>query len=215
MNESAIIYVQSGSRFIRKEHIDKTMYKMLLHGHQKDDQTGRDIDELTTVAWHEAGHALTGKLIGKEVTKVTILSSTSGAGGVTFSTPIKRGLYNIDDLKNQVIELYGGREAERILYKDDTKVTTGASNDIERATEVIDDMITKYGMIDKFGLITLSGDSIDKKSILDEKIRISKELQKNTYDMLDMHYDKLKQIAELLLEKETIYENDIDDILNV
>jgi cell division protease FtsH len=211
LNESAIISVQKGCAYIKKEHIDAAMYKLLLNGHQKDDQSGRDEEELRIVAWHEAGHALIGYLNGKDITKVTILSSTSGAGGVTFSTPTKRGLYNIDDLEGEVRELYGGRAAERIYFKDDfKKITTGASNDIERAKEVIKSIVMKYGLVQKFGLLTFEDEN--QEFILKEEIDISKRLEEETFNILSKNYDKLSEIANLLLENETIYFNDIKRI---
>jgi cell division protease FtsH len=212
MNESAIISVQHDSPYIMKKHIDEAMYKILLRGHQKEDQSGRSKEELEIVAWHEAGHALLGYMFGKIVSKVTILSSTSGAGGVTFSSPTKSHLLNITDLKHEIMELYGGREAERILLGDDSLVTTGASNDVERATQIINGIVTEYAMLPEFGLLTLGADTIDKEFVLKEKIKLSKEADEEAYKLLKENYDKLKQIAEALIEKETIYEKDLDVI---
>lgn len=213
LNESAIISVQDNKKFIDKESIDKAMFKMLLHGHAKENQSSRDKEELKLVAWHESGHALIGKLNGKEVSKVTIISSTSGAGGVTFSTPKKMGLNSVEDLKDEVRELYGGRAAEFILYGDKNKVTTGASNDIDRATNIIKEIVTKYGMNEKFGLLNLENLNLDKQMVLEEEIKLAKELENDTIKILTENKDKLEQIANALLEKETIYEKDLDSII--
>lgn len=213
LNEAAIISVQKRKDYIDKEVIDEAMFKILLSGHIRENQNDRDKKELEIVAWHEAGHALIGKLNGKEIPKVTILSSTSGAGGVTFSTPSKTGLLSVEDLKNEVKELYGGRCAESIFYRDKNKVTTGASNDIDRATDIIKEIVTTYGMTDSFGLLNLSKLGVDNKIIIEKEIELSKELQEETQELLKKNYNKLKKIALMLLENETIYENDLSEIM--
>ena len=213
LNEAAIISVQKNQKFINKEIIDEAMFKMVLQGHAKENQSSRDKEELKLVAWHEAGHALIGKLDGKEISKVTIISSTSGAGGVTFSTPQKMGLFSVENLKNEVKELYGGRIAEFLLYGDKNKVTTGASNDIDRATNIIKEIVTKYGMSDKFGLLNLEDLGLDKEKVLEEEIVLAKELENDTIKILKENKETLEKIAKELLEKETIYESDLDRII--
>ena len=213
LNEAAIISVQKRKNYINKEILDEAMFKMLLSGHIKENQKDRDKNELEVVAWHEAGHALIGKLNGKEIPKVTILSSTSGAGGVTFTTPNKTHLLSVEDLKNEVKELYGGRCAESIFYGNDNKVTTGASNDIDRATDIIKEIVTTYGMTESFGLLNLSKLGIDNKIIIEKEIELSKELQEETQNMLKQNYEKLKKIALMLLENETVYENELDEVI--
>lgn len=218
LNDAAIISVQDGKAFIDKKSIDKAMIKHALQGHIKEDQSERDENELKTVAYHEAGHALVGKLFGKSITKVTILSTTSGAGGVTFSTPSKTGLYTKLDLEQEIMELYGGRCAEYLYHQgDETLITTGCSNDIERADNIIENMITSYGMANnKFGLITLKdmNNAEVEKIILDEKIKLSKEFEQKTLDILKKNFHKLEEIALLLLTNETIYENQLNNIIN-
>lgn len=213
LNEAAIISVQKRKDYIDKEILDEAMFKILLSGHIKENQNDRDKNELEVVAWHEAGHALIGKLNEKEIPKVTILSSTSGAGGVTFSTPSKTGLLSVEDLKNEVKELYGGRCAESIFYRDKNKVTTGASNDIDRATDIIKEIVTTYGMTDSFGLLNLSKLGVDNKIIIEKEIELSKELQEETQELLKKNYNKLKKIALMLLENETVYESELDEIM--
>ncbi len=213
LNEAAIISVQKNQTFINKEIVDEAMFKMILQGHAKENQKDRDKEELNLVAWHEAGHALIGKLNGKEISKVTIIASTSGAGGVTFSTPQKMGLFSVEDLKNEVKELYGGRIAELLLYGDRNKVTTGASNDIDRATKIIKEIVTKYGMSDKFGLLNLEDLGLDKEKVLEEEILLAKELENDTIKILKENKEILEKIAKELLEKETIYESDLNRII--
>lgn len=211
LNEAAIISVQDKKDYIDKEIIDKAMFKVLLQGHAKENQDERDKKELELVAWHEAGHVVVGKTFGKDITKVTIVSSTSGAGGVTFSTPTKTALLSQDDMKHEIMELYGGRLAEYLYFDEDkTKVTTGASNDIERATKIIKDFVTKYGMSDDFGLLNLEQSEFDKKQIVDCEVKLAKELESKTYELLKEKYDILKNIALSLIENETLYADEIN-----
>ena len=214
LNEAAIIAVQNDKEYISKDELDKALYKILLNGHEKEDQSERDKDELNVVAWHEAGHALIGKINGKDVTKVTIVSSTSGAGGVTFSTPKKGALHSIKDLRDEVKELYGGRVAEFIYFNNDkSMITTGASNDIERATNIITSMVDKYGMTDEFGLLNMEKINASKESIIKYKVNLAKELEKETYDILVDNYEKLESIANSLIENETITGKELDELL--
>ena len=213
INEASIISVQEDSKFITKDIIDKAMYKILLQGHMKDDNSERDKEELELVAWHEAGHAIIGFIFGKDITKVTIVSSTSGAGGVTFSTPTKTHLLSSIDIKHEIMELYGGRLAEFIFYDENKqKITTGASNDIERATNLIHDYVTKYGMSDTFGLLNLEKAKMDSQCIVDCEVALAKELEKETLTLLKDNYNKLKEIAFLLLKNETIHADDIKEV---
>lgn len=145
LNEAALISVQNNMSYINKKCIDDAIYKKLLKGHAKEDKN-RDEEELKLVAWHEAGHATIAKLCNMDVSKVTIVKSTSGAGGVNIIVPKKMGLYTIEELSNQVMMAYGGRNGEKLLYNDESKLTTGASADIKQATNVIYQMITMYGM---------------------------------------------------------------------
>ena len=213
LNEAAIISVQDGLPYITKTHIDKAMYKILLDGHMREDAVDINKEETKIVAWHEAGHAVVGHLLGKEITKVTIIPSTSGAGGVTFSTPKDKQLHSVEDIDHEVMELYGGRLAELLLYgKDSKKITTGASNDIERATKLIKDSIIKYGMSEEFGMLNLKHANVPEKSILDSEIKKSKELEDKALQLLEDNKDKLETIAQMLLEKQTIYREEIVEV---
>lgn len=211
LNEAALISVQNNLKFINKKCIDDAIYKKLLRGHAKDDKN-RDEEELKLVAWHEAGHATIAKLCNMDVSKVTIVKSTSGAGGVNIIVPKKMGLYSIEELSNQVKMCYGGRCGEKLLYNDDNKLTTGASADIKQATNVIYEMITMYGMDKKYGLLNLNDMKIDNKMILEEAITLSKKLEKETFDLLNQYKDMHKAIVDVLLEKETIDGNELDEI---
>ena len=190
------------------------MFKMILQGHAKENQSSRDKEELKLVAWHEAGHALIARLAGNEVTKVTIAPSTSGAGGVTFIQPGDRKLYTKKMMENKVMELYGGRVAEYILANENWDLTTsGASNDIEQATKWLKNMVDGFGMSDN-GLVNmslLSRETSEKSS--EYIINESKRLRDRTVELMKQHRDLLEKLAQALLENETIYEDEVNAIM--
>ena len=100
-----------------------------------------------------------------------------------------------------------------MLLKDNNKVTTGASNDIERATNIIQEIISSYGMTEHFGLLNLHQLQVSQSVIIEKEVELSKQLEQETIQVLTENYDLLKQIAEKLLENETIYSTDLDEIL--
>lgn len=211
LNEAVLISVQDKKRFVDRECIDKAIFKKLLKGHAKDD-TKRNEDEIKLVAYHEAGHAVIGKLCNMDVSKVTIVPSTSGAGGVNIIIPKKMGLYSIDELKDNVRMAYGGKCAEYLLFGDWNKTTTGASADIKQATSTIYQMISLYGMTENYGMLNLNELQIDNKVILEEAIKISNELKNDALRMLEEHRDMHQAIVDVLLEKETISGEELDEI---
>lgn len=211
LNEAALISVQKKLPYINRKCIDDAIYKKLLRGHAKRDAV-RDDEELKLVAWHEAGHATIAKLCDMDVSKVTIVKSTSGAGGVNIIVPKKMGLYSIDELSNQVRMCYGGRCGEMMLYGDKTKITTGASADIKQATGIIHEMITTYGMTDTYGMLNLTDLHIDNRTILEEAMKMSKRFEHETMKMLEEYKDMHQEIVKCLLEKETIDGDELDEI---
>ena len=212
MNEATLISVQNNKRFVDRKCIDDAIFKMIMKGHAKDDSK-RNIDEIKLVAWHEAGHAVIGKLCDMDISKVTIIPSTSGAGGVNIITPKKMGLYSIEEMENQVKMSYGGRCAEYLLFGDYSKVTTGASSDIRQATKTIKQMITTYGMTKEFGMVNLDELGIDADDLLLKKAtELSMKLEQESLQMLKEHQDMHKEIVDILLEKETISGKELDSI---
>lgn len=212
LNESILIAIQDkNSDIVDRECIDKAIFKKLLKGHAKDDKK-RNEEELKLVAYHEAGHAVIGKLCNMDVSKVTIVPSTSGAGGVNIIIPKKMGLHSIEELKNNIRMSYGGKCAEYLLFGDWEKTTTGASADIKQATATIYQMISLYGMTENYGMLNLDELQIDNKVILDEAIKISNELKNDALRMLEEHRDMHQAIVDVLLEKETISGEELDEI---
>ena len=214
LNEAAILSVSKNNGVITKEILNKVVMNIIVDGHVKDSVSGRSREELETVAWHEAGHALVGRLKGKEITKVTILSTTSGAGGVTFPVPKKEHLLSKEDLSNEVMELYAGRVGELALFGTEDKVTTGASNDFEKASSLIDKIVERFGMTSELGpyIVRSKFSDVENEKLLQMKVDLSKKLMEDTKELVKKHFDKLEEIAELLLKKETIYSSDLDEI---
>lgn len=212
LNEAAIIAARKNEGIITREILDEAWMKQLMEGHLK--KNGKK-DNVELVAWHEAGHALAGLMMGQDLTKVSIIPSTSGAGGATFITPKKLGLFTVDELREQVIMLYSGRNAEQILSEQNgikNGVTTGASNDIEKATDIIKKMITEYGMNEEFGLLNLEGLDVKSEIITKEAVKLAHELKEVSYSLLASNIEKLKMIAEKLIEKETLTGEEVKNI---
>lgn len=212
LNEAAIIATRKNKGIITREILDEAWMKQLMEGHLK---KNGEKDNVELVAWHEAGHALAGLLMGQDLTKASIIPSTSGAGGATFITPRKLGLFTVKELREQVVMLYLGRNAEAILAERNGEVmgvTTGASNDIEKATGIIKKMITEYGMNENFGLLNLEELEIKPDVIAREAVSLSKELSSESYKLMMDNADTLKKIAEALIEKETLTGEEIRKI---
>ena len=212
LNEAAIIATRKNKGIITREILDEAWMKQLMEGHLK---KNGEKDNVELVAWHEAGHALAGLLMGQDLTKTSIIPSTSGAGGATFITPRKLGLFTVKELREQVVMLYSGRNAEAVLAEkngEDLGVTTGASNDIEKATGIIKKMITEYGMNENFGLLNLEELEIKPDVIAKEAVSLSKELCSESYNLMMDNADTLKKIAEALIEKETLTGEEIRKI---
>lgn len=212
LNEAAIIATRKNKGIITREILDEAWMKQLMEGHLK---KNGEKDNVELVAWHEAGHALAGLLMGQDLTKASIIPSTSGAGGATFITPRKLGLFTVKELREQVVMLYSGRNAEAVLAEkngEDLGITTGASNDIEKATGIIKKMITEYGMNENFGLLNLEELEIKPDVIAKEAVNLSKELCSEAYKLMMDNADTLKKIAEALIEKETLTGEEIRKI---
>lgn len=212
LNEAAIIAARKNEGIITREILDEAWMKQLMEGHLK---KNGEKDNVELVAWHEAGHALAGLMMGQDLTKVSIIPSTSGAGGATFITPKKLGLFTVDELREQVIMLYSGRNAEQILSEQNgikNGITTGASNDIEKATDIIKKMITEYGMNEEFGLLNLEGLDVKPEIITKEAVKLAQELKEVSYSLLASNIEKLKMIAEKLIEKETLTGEEVKNI---
>ena len=219
MNEAAILAAREEKESITMEHIDKAYGNVLAGSEKKDRSFIKEIDRKIT-AYHEAGHALVTRIVspGNLVRKVTIIPSTKGAGGYTLNIPEDR-MYNTKaDLLNSIKIALGGRASEEILFGKDN-ITTGAYGDIQKATETLVSMVKHYGMFADTGLLNygvLENEGISNSTDI---FKLCSSEIKRLYDevivLLKDNYDKLDKIAEMLLEKETIYDDDLDKIFTV
>ena len=212
INEAAIIAVKNNNGIISKSDLDDAFYKQVMKGHKKKDLE-RKKDEVKLTAYHEAGHALLGVLLGQDVTNVTIIPSTSGAGGVTFFNQEKLGMYSKEELENNIRVLYAGRCAEELLVGKD-KITIGASNDIEKASQILKSIVTRYGM-SSFGLINLDEIEVDNKEILPVITNMANNLYTSAYEMISNNELNLTVLANTLLERESLTGDEIRSILNM
>jgi ATP-dependent metalloprotease FtsH len=215
LNEATIISVSEGKDTVDKACIDKAIYQKLLKGHQKHDLERQD-EEVRLVAWHEAGHALVAKLLTDwDIPNVTIIASTSGAGGVTFTAPKKMGLMSKRDLYNDIKVSYAGNVAEYLLLKDEDSVTTGAYNDYQQATNKIKHIITSYGMNKTVGRLNLNVLEVNVSSdlVLKEATMLSDTLYEETVVLLTENKATLEKIANALIERETLSEDELDEII--
>jgi len=213
LNEAAIISVQKGLHLINKDCLEEAIYKRVMKGHQKNNSS-RSQQELKIVAYHEAGHALMALLNQHEVTKITILPSTSGAGGVTFVQPDEHRFYTKKMLENEICELYAGAAAEYLLNGSWDQVSNGCSNDIEKATILLKNMVEKFGMSD-YGLISMTvlNPHTTEKETREEILKIGQRLKDFTIQQLKIQYDDLTKLANELMKKETLYKKDIEQII--
>ncbi|OOG62206.1 ATP-dependent metalloprotease [Rhodanobacter sp. B04] len=229
VNEAALFAARENAREVRMNHLDKARDKILMGTERRSMAMSEDEKKLT--AYHEAGHAIVGRLVPEHdpVYKVTIIPR-GRALGVTMYLP-EGDKYSINRvaIQSQLCSLYGGRVAEELIFGAD-KVTTGASNDIERATKMARNMATKWGLSDELGPITYGEDedevflgrsvtqhksiSNETASKIDEVVRgILDRAYARSKELLTANLDKLHTMAELLLQYETIDAHQIDDIM--
>ena len=166
------------------------------------------------VAWHEAGHTLATKLLTDDgVPSVTIVGSSSGAGGVTFRTPQEDNILHSKKYLESLIQImYAGRAAEELYFGDEDSITTGASQDIKQASGIIKEYLSIYGM-GNLGMLDLGQFRHDYEDIVSEASKMAKSLYSSVLKLLEENKETLKNLAEQLLEKETLVESEIDEIL--
>lgn len=218
LNEAAILAVRGKSHEITYDHIDKAYFKVLV-GDEKIDRSyiGKKDKEIT--AYHEAGHALVAKKVNanNRVTKVSIIPSTRGIGGFSLNIPEDRIYRTKKDIYDNIMIALGGRAAEEIIFGKEN-VTTGASSDLEKATEFVLSLIGNLGMDDEYGLVNynilVSKDIREDNNILGRAKIILEDLYKETLELLLDYKEDLENITLELIKKETVDEEDINRILN-
>ena len=181
-----------------------------MNGHKK--ERIADDSYARLVAYHEAGHTLATKLLTNDgVPTVTIIQSTSGAGGVTFRAPEDAPLKSKKYLRNLVKVMYAGRAAEEILLESTEDITTGASEDIRQATEIIKQYIAIFGMGSQ-GMIDLT-QLTNQFNMIEEASEMANMLYRETLDFLLANRSRLDRLAFGLLDKETLEEGEIDALI--
>jgi cell division protease FtsH len=212
-NEAAILACKDDSKYIDDIHMDKA-FSIVVAGHEKIDRTSINEKDREITAYHEVGHALVNMCILPEdkVSKVTIIPSTKGAGGYTLSIPEDKMYHNGEYLRRRIMVLLAGRAAEEIIFGKDY-VTTGAYNDIKQATNIAAKMVTEYGMGTTLGLLSLNeiNNSFNASSseLLNECKTLAENLYEETKALLIKERDRLERITKALLEKETLYYEDL------
>ena len=226
VNEAALRAVRDGRNLVTQSDLEESI-EVVIAGYQKKNAILTD-KERKIVSYHEIGHALVSALQSHSapVQKITIIPRTSGALGYTMQ--VDEGnhyLMTREELFDQIATLTGGRAAEEVAFG---SITTGASNDIEKATKIARAMLTQYGMSEEFDMVALEtvnnqylgGDtslacSADLHGNIDRKvIALVKQQHQKAIDLLTSHREKLDELANYLYEKETITGEEFMEILN-
>ncbi len=229
VNEAALFAARSGERTVSMADFEKAKDKIMMGAERKSMVMSEEEKKLT--AYHESGHAIVGRLVPEHdpVHKVTIIPRGRALGVTMFLPTEDRYSYSKQRLESQICSLFGGRIAEELVFGPE-KVTTGASNDIQRTTEIARNMVTKWGLSERLGPLTYSeeegevflGHSVTQHKnvsdetahIIDEEIRsIIDSNYQRARELLTENMDKLHLMAEALMKYETIDAQQIDDIM--
>ena len=211
LNEAALNAANKNKESITMEDIEDSFFKIVMQGNKK--KRTEVNKELQVVAYHETGHTIASKLLaGDSVSSVTVVQSSSGAGGVTFRQPVENGLKSKKYLENLIKTMYAGRAAEEIFLGSTDEITTGASQDIKQATQIIKEYLAIYGM-GETGMLDLSQFSSEYNVIIEEASELAKRLYQETLDFLNEHFLLLTEMSSVLLAKETLSEAEIDEII--
>ena len=229
VNEAALFAARANKRDVDMDDFEKAKDKIMMGAERKSMVMSEEEKKLT--AYHEAGHAIVGRLVPAHdpVYKVSIIPRGRALGVTMFLPEGDRYSFSKQRLESQISSLFGGRIAEAIIFGAEF-VTTGAQNDIERATDIARNMVTKWGLSDRLGPLTYSEDdgevflgrsvtrhknvSDETAHAIDEEIRavINRNYQRSE-GLLQDNLDKLHAMAEALIKYETIDSEQIDDIM--
>ena len=229
VNEAALFAARSNKRVVAMEEFEKAKDKIMMGSERK--SMVMTEEEKAMTAYHEAGHAIVGRLVPEHdpVYKVSIIPRGRALGVTMYLPEQDRVSHSKQHLESMISSLYGGRLAEKIIYGDE-KVTTGASNDIERATDIARKMVTQWGLSEKMGPqlfaeeegeVFLGRSSSKSSSMSDETARAIdaeiKELIDRNYaraeKMLNDNIDVLHTMKDALMKYETIDAKQIDDLM--
>jgi cell division protease FtsH len=229
INEAALFAARANKKLVEMSDMEQAKDKILMGAERRSMVMTEDDKRLT--AYHESGHAIVGRLVPDHdpVHKVSIIPRGRALGVTLFLPEDDRFSYSKQRLESNISSLFGGRCAEEIIFGADS-VTTGAQNDIHRATEIARNMVTKWGLSDRLGPLTYSeeeqevflGHSVTQhKSVSDETSHlIDEEIRRvidrnyeRARDLLQEHLDKLHAMAAALMKYETIDSAQINDIM--
>lgn len=228
MNESALLAARRGENAISMEDVDEASIKVQAGPAKKSRVVSEKERKLTAV--HESGHAIVSRLLPEEdpVHMITIIPRGMAGGFTAYLPEDDVSFMTKKKMEASIVSLLGGRVAESLVLDD---ISTGASNDIERATKIARSMVTHYGMSEKLG--TINYDSSENEVFIgrdlgrsrdysertaaeidDEVTRIINEAYTKCKELLSENLDKLLALSDALLEKETIYSKDFEKIFN-
>ncbi|MGE3773556.1 MAG: ATP-dependent zinc metalloprotease FtsH [Gammaproteobacteria bacterium] len=229
VNEAALFAARSNKRLVDMDEFEKAKDKIMMGAERRSMVMGEKEKKLT--AYHEAGHAIVGRSVPSHdpVYKVSIIPRGRALGVTMFLPEEDRLSYSKERLESQIASLFGGRLAEEIVFGKEA-VTTGASNDIERVTDIARNMVTRWGLSEKLGPMTYSDDEgevflghsvTQHKSVSDGTARLIDEEVRNIVDrnylrarrILEDNLDKLHTMAGALIKYETLDSGQIDDIM--
>jgi cell division protease FtsH len=229
VNEAALFAARANQRLVTMEQFERAKDKIMM-GAERRSMVMTDAEKRMT-AYHEAGHAIVGITVPEHdpVYKVTIIPRGRALGVTQFLPEQDRYSMSKRRLESSIATLFGGRIAEELIFGVDS-VTTGASNDIERATELARNMVTKWGLSDRLGPLTYteeSGEVFLGRSVtqhkqvsdetahaIDEEVRrVIESNYKRAHEILDTNLDKLHMMAEALIKYETLADDQIKDIM--
>ena len=226
VNEAALFSARANRRVVTMEEFEKARDKIMM-GAERRSMVMSD-KEKTNTAYHEAGHAIIGRLVPEHdpVHKVTIIPRGRALGVTQYLPEEDRYSMNRTQLFSQLCSLFGGRIAEELIGGFDG-VTTGASNDIERATQMARNMVTKWGLNEKMGPILYGEDdsqapgggnthySEDTSREIDQEVKlILNEAYARAMELLQANRDILESMKDALMEYETIDADQVDDLMS-
>ena len=230
VNEAALFAARSGKKKVSMEELELAKDKVMMGAERR--SMVMSLDEKTKTAYHEAGHTIIGNALEHHdpVYKVSIIPRGRALGVTVFLPEEDKYSYSKESILDRICGLFGGRIAEELIYGEGG-VTTGASNDIERATELARNMVTKWGLSEKLGPIKYDEESDEpflgrtagskSNSVSDKTANLIDEESKKIIDtcykratkLLKDNIDKLHTMAESLVELETLTRDQIDDIM--
>ncbi|NLA14647.1 MAG: ATP-dependent zinc metalloprotease FtsH [Tissierellia bacterium] len=214
INEAALLAIRQNSDKITEEHIKKA-YLQILAGVEKEDYDNGI--QKTITSYHEAGHAFVSRYLLPEnkIVRVSVIPTSKGAGGYTLSTPNSEEVMTKRKMINHLSVLMAGRASEEVFFGNEN-ITAGAQNDIEKVTSLAVDYVSKYGMNDvTFINYQLLSDKLRTPltSVEASVKKLTSEIYEEVLMLIESNKEKVEKIARLLMEKEVIYQDELDNLI--